>query len=188
MNARKTIAAISSALLLAFTLCAACGCQPSNEEVIRETVAKEFDAYKGADDAVVSELGSVADQEGLSELGISGDEFAKAVLKGFDYSIDGISVDGNSATVSMTVTSKSKSDFESKLNDAVTSFVNEPGTESLTAEEKNAKMGQIAMQAFEDTGTVSENVSLDFQLQGSTWVSTGASETLGRLDSLVFAS
>lgn len=186
MTATKKIMTALACALLAFTLCAACGCQPSSEDVIRQTVTEKFDAYKNLDDAVLSEIAADAEEEGLSDLGISGEEYASAVLNGFDYNIDSVEVNEKAATVTMTIVSKSKSDFYNKLNEAMTAFVNDSATEEMSADEKDTQVGTIAMQAFEDTETVSENVQLDFQLQGNTWVSTNSTEVLGNLDSFAF--
>ena len=108
------------------------------------------------------------------------------MLDGFDYSIDDITVNEQAATVSMTVVSKSKTDFYNKLNDAVSAFVANPGTEALSEGEKDTQMGSITMQAFEQTETVGESIQLQFQLQGTTWVSVNSGEVLGNLDSFAF--
>ena len=186
MNVRKALATITAAGLLAFTLCVAAGCQPPSEDVIRTTVEQKFNAYKSLDDAVLSEIAAKAEQDGLNDLGISGQDYASAVLDGFDYSIDDITVNEQAATVSMTVVSKSKTDFYNKLNDAVSAFVANPGTEALSEGEKDTQMGSITMQAFEQTETVGESIQLQFQLQGTTWVSVNSSEVLGNLDSFAF--
>ena len=186
MSARKAITATLTAAMLAFTLCFATGCQPSSEDVIRDTVTEKFDAYKNLEDAVLSQIADKAEQDGMSELGISGQEYASAVLDGFDYSINSITVNEQAATVSMTIVSKSKTDFYDKLNAAVTTFVSSPESESMSADKKDAQIGKIAMQAFEDTETVSEDIELLFQLQGNTWVSVNSNEVLGNLDSFAF--
>lgn len=186
-TARRAITAVMAALALAFTLCVASGCQPSSEDVIRTTVQEKFDAYKNLEDAVLSEIASKAEQEGLDELGISGQDYASAVLNGFDYHIDDVTVDEQAATVSMSIASKSKSDFYNRLNEAVTAFVQDPATESLSDEDKDARIGEIAMQTFEQTDVVNENVQLQFQLEGNTWTSTNSSEVLGNLDSFAFS-
>lgn len=186
MNAKKTLATILSSMLLAFTLCAACGCQPGSEDVIRQTVTENFNAYKNLEDSVLSEIAAKAEEDGMSDLGITGEEYATAVLDGFDYHINDITVNEQAATVSMTIVSKSKTDFYNKLNDAVSAFVADPATEGLSPEERDTQVGQIAMQAFKDTATISEDVELLFQLQGNTWVSVNSTEVLGNLDSFAF--
>ncbi len=185
---KKIALATTASIVLAFTLCVTCACSPSNEEVIRETVTKEFDAYKNLDDAAVSKIAQNAEKEGLDQLGITGQDFAGAVLDGFDYSIDSIEVNDKAATVKLTVMSKSTADFETKLDADVNTFVEDPATEYMSVDEKNAHIGEIAMQAFKDTEIVNEEVTLEFELQGSTWVCTNATDVLGQLDSLVFAS
>lgn len=184
---KKTVLATAAFVVIVFTLCAACACSPSNEEVIRETVTQEFDAYKNHDDSAISKIAQKAENEGMGQLGITGQDFAEAVIDGFDYSIDSIEVNDKKATVKLTVTSKSTSDFETKFDASVNAFVEDPSTEYMPIDEKNAQIGEIAMQTFKDTEIVNEEVTLEFELQESTWVSTNATEALGQLDSLVFA-
>lgn len=187
MSIKKAIALTATAILLAFATVVASGCAKTSEDVLREVVESEFNTYKNLEESALDEIATTAEQEGLSDLGITGEEFAAAVLSGFDYSIDGVQISGNDATVSTTIISKSSTDFESKLSEGVQEFVSSSEATSLTTEEKNLKIGSITMQAFEDTEIISEQVDIQFQLQDKTWVSTNASEVLANLDSLVFA-
>lgn len=187
MRTLKRLIACMTAVLLATGVFALAGCAKTSEDVLRETVENEFNAYKNLEDSALERIAQTAEQEGLSDLGISGVDFASAVLNGFDYHIDNIQINDDAATVSMTIVSKSTSDFESKLSESVQAFVESDESQSMTAEEKNNKIGDITMQAFEDTEIINENVELQFQLQDKTWVSTNASEALASLDSLVFA-
>ncbi len=186
MNVRKALATITAAGLLAFTLCVGARGPPSRADGKPTTVVPKFKANPSHDDARLSENAAQAAQDGLNDLGISGQDYASAVLDGFDYSIDDITVNEQAATVSMTVVSKSKTDFYNKLNDAVSAFVANPGTEALSEGEKDTQMGSITMQAFEQTETVGESIQLQFQLQGTTWVSVNSGEVLGNLDSFAF--
>lgn len=187
MGIKRKATSMAMAALLALGCVALAGCAKTSEDVIREVIQSEFDAYKNLEESALDEIGATAEQEGLSSLGISGDEFAEAVLGGFDYSIDNVKVGTLSATASVTITSKSATDFEARLSDGVQDFVESDDAKSMTTEEKNLKIGDITMQAFEDTELVSEQVDLQFQLQDKTWVSSDAFDVLAELDSLVFA-
>lgn len=187
MNIKKMVVLIGAALVLALGTIAIAGCAKTSEDVLRETVSNEFDAYKNLENATLEKIADTAEKEGLSDLGISGVDFASAVLNGFDYSIDNIEINGEAATVSVTIASKSSSDFEKKLSERVQSFVESDGAQSMSADEKNTEIGSITMQVFEETEIINESANLEFQLQDKTWVSTNASEVLANLDSLVFA-
>ena len=58
----------------------------------------------------------------------------------------------------------------------------------MTSAEKAAKIGELAMQTFKQTPTIEENVNIDFELQGNTWVATDATDNLSNLDSMIFSS
>lgn len=175
------------ASLLAFSAPLQVGCAKSSEDVLRETVAEEFDTYKNLENEALDKIAKTAEEEGLSDLGISGADFANAVLEGFDYRIDSIEINDEVANVSVTLTSKSSDDFEDRLSSGVQYFVDSGESVSMSAEEKNMKIGEITMQSFADTQMIEEQVQIEFQLQDKTWVSTNAAEQLASLDSLVFA-
>lgn len=183
----EVIAMAVAATLLTFVAISATGCTKTSEDVLIEAIENDFNAYKNFEDSALNEIAATAEEEGLSDLGISGIDFAKAVLDGFDYTIDYISVESDTAIVDVIVSSKSSTDFESKLSSRVQAFTESDESGTMTNEERNLKIGEITMQAFEDTKIVSEKVSLQFELQDKTWVSTNTSEALANLDSLVFA-
>lgn len=164
------------------------GCATDSESVIRDSIEQEFNSYKNADDLAMSRVATTAEKEGLTSLGISSEDFAAAVLDGFDYEIKNININGSNATADVIIVSKSMSDFESKLSEAVQSFVASDSAQTMTSDEKSQEIGNIAMNAFEQTKVIEEEVQLDFTLDGNTWTSNNVSETLANTDSLVFAS
>ena len=86
---------------------AGCSGGASDEEAIRASLASELDSIKNIDDAFVNEFSESIDMSQLSVYGIDGVEFMKSYLSGFDYAIDSINVDGDSATAQITLTCKS---------------------------------------------------------------------------------
>lgn len=185
----KAMAAVAALVIALCGLTLLSGCSPANsEEVIRGSIADQFDKYKNHTDEVMSELSTTAENEGLTDLGISGEEFAAAVLDGFDYTIDSIQIDGDKATATLTITSKSMKDFETRLTESMNEFVDSDNATEMTEEDANAKIGELAMQAFDNTQIISEQAVLEYELQGNTWTATNASEVLGGLDSMVFAN
>lgn len=82
-----------AALCLAAALgMAACGSPlapsgPDPEEIISQDIAAQFDPIKNLDQAAVNELAQdAASGADLSDFGIDGAEYIKAMLGGFDYS------------------------------------------------------------------------------------------------------
>ncbi len=186
---KAIIAAIAGASLLSLSLLALAGCAAtSSEDAIRQAVSQELDIYKNMDEKAVSMVAESAENEGLTELGIDGREFAKAVLDGFDYRINDIVVNDKTATANVTIISKSMSDFETKFNDAVSELMSSAATSDLSTENVEQTVGSLAMETFGNTDIIEEDVELQFELEGNTWVSTNVAEALGSLDSMVFAN
>lgn len=186
---KAIIAAIAGTSLLSLSLLALAGCAAtSSEDAIRQAVSQELDIYKNMDEKAVSMVAESAENEGLTELGIDGREFAKAVLDGFDYRINDIVVNDKTATANVTIISKSMSDFETKFNDAVSELMSSAATSDLSTENVEQTVGSLAMETFGNTDIIEEDVELQFELEGNTWVSTNVAEALGNLDSMVFAN
>lgn len=99
-----------AALVLALTCClgaAACTPEKSPEDIIREDITAELDELKNLEGETLDELVEEMAKTGLEDYGIEADEFIGSLFDGFDYSIDDIAVEGDSATATVTVTSKS---------------------------------------------------------------------------------
>lgn len=187
MKLKKALIAVLACAMAVFTLAAATACAPNPEEMIREAITKEFDTYKNMDDSVLQEIASSAESQGLGDLGIDNMEFANIVLDGFDYNIDDITVDGDHATVDMTIVSKSSSDFEQKLSAAMETLQTSPEIATLSDEEKMERIGQTVMESFQDIKIVDETVTIEYTYMNGTWTPTNSASALGSLDSVVFA-
>lgn len=185
MNMRRTLAFA----LIACAICAlfaSTGCQKTSEDVIVESIINRFEPYRTMNGEVIERLSKTAEDEGLSEFGISDQDFAYAVLSGFDYKIDDIDVSENSATAKVTISSKSMSDFSQQLEQAETEL-GILGHQALTKEQKTEKIRERMMQAINDTAISSEPITLMFSLNGTEWTSGNATEELGKLDSVIFS-
>ena len=113
LKSRSTIQGfiVTLAALLALSIgmvgLAGCSSGTSDEDAIRASLSSELDSIKNIDDAFVNEFSESIDMSQLSVYGIDGVEFMKSYLSGFDYTIDSINVDGDSATAQITLTCKS---------------------------------------------------------------------------------
>lgn len=183
---KKVLAFIAVGILAAAVLCMT-GCGQNSEQLIRDSLSQQLESYKNADDAAMSQLATVAENEGLDEMGIDSQEFAAAVLDGFDYSIDNVTVDGNSATASVTIISKSYSDFETRMMDIVTGITSDPSFADMTEEEATQKLGEQVMQAFADTEIITEQADIEYKLENNVWEPVKGDASLADLDSMVFA-
>lgn len=186
---KRIVAAVAGVSLLALSVFALAGCATtSSEDAIRQAVSQELDIYKNMDDKAMSMVVESAENEGLTELGINGEEFAAAVLDGFDYRVNDITVNDKTATANVTIISKSMTDFETKFSDAVSNLMTSGEAASLDSDGVQQAVGDLAMETFANTEIIEESTNLEFELQGNTWVSTNVADALGGLDSMVFAN
>lgn len=184
---KRALAAIVVGTLCAAAFVALPSCGPNNEELIREAVTQKYDAYKNADDAVLSQLVSSLENDGLTELGIDETEFATVVVDGFDYAIDNISVEGDSAVITVTFAGKSYEDLLSSISATTEALANDPAFAELSQEDRRAAAGKMVMDAFDALEVRNETVDLDYQLTDNTWQEADEQAGLAQIDNILFA-
>ncbi|MBP3894567.1 MAG: hypothetical protein J6D34_11080 [Atopobiaceae bacterium] len=83
------------------------GCGKNDETVIRETISQALDPFKSPTreslEPIITKSGT--DLSEIEEYGIDPYEFMTHCLSHFDYTIDSVTVDGESATASLTLKS-----------------------------------------------------------------------------------
>ncbi|WP_295995811.1 hypothetical protein [uncultured Adlercreutzia sp.] len=122
------------------------GCtQPQDDsEAIRQSLSSELDSIKNLDDTFVTEFSESINMSQLSMYGIDGVEFMKAYLNGFDYTIDDITVNGDTAEAQITLTCKSYTGYQKALEEAVTKITENPDElAGMSNEDINKKIGEI---------------------------------------------
>lgn len=160
------VVALAGMLLIGMTGCS----QQSNEEVIRNAITEEFDQMKNLDQAMLDEIigqnaGSMAELEQLVDV----KEYFRAWFTDFDYTIDEVVVEGNQATVKMTVTCKSlvqgMQNWEQDYQDPskITEIM------SLSEEERTKKLGSMMVDAIKDAPMETNSGELPYTLNGNTW-------------------
>ena len=73
---------------------------------------------KNLDDAFLSEVTASAETGGLDQFGIDAKELMKAYFGGFDYRIDDVTVEGDTAKATITLTCKSYQDYVDAITEA----------------------------------------------------------------------
>lgn len=102
---KKAVLGLLAAVLACTLGVTLVGCGASDEDKIKDAISSELDLIKNHDEATIEELeGSYASQ--FDQLGIDSGEFVNSWLDGFNYTIDSVTVDGDSATANVTVTVK----------------------------------------------------------------------------------
>lgn len=115
---------------LACTLCATLalagglvltGCAGADpEEAVRADLTTNLDQIKNLDEAAISELAEQMGDAGLEDYGIETTDLIASMAAGFDYTINSVTVDGDTATASVTVTCKSATELMDLDYDAMT--------------------------------------------------------------------
>lgn len=160
-------AALAATMLAGLT---ACGGE-SAEDVIRKGVTEELESIKNLDQAALDEImaGAGAADAGLDEYGIDMEEFCRTWLTGFDYSVDNVTVDGEKATVTVTITCKSLMEGVNIFMDKVTALTEDPEAMSQSMDELNQQMGTMLMEAIGEAPAETNTVDLPYVLNGNTW-------------------
>ena len=176
MKIKKIVLVGAMAALLALGATALAGCGgKSDADVIRESLTQELDQVKNLDDAFLSEVTASAETGGLDQFGIDAKELMKAYFGGFDYRIDDVTVEGDTAKATITLTCKSYQDYVDAITEAALN------SEDETAFGENIMEAVNAIQARE-----ADPLELTYQKEGNTWNIT--SEGQQALYSVLFAN
>ncbi len=177
---KKLLVAVLAALALTAGLSlAACSSSESPEDAIRADLAAQFDPIKNLDQEVMDELNSSVSGIGLDEYGVSSDEYITSLLEGFDYTIDSVTVadDGTTATASVTITCKTFTDATARAEELSTEFGQSDEISGMSQDELNAKIGEIMMQAIDETEPKSTTCEFGYTKTDDTWTLDGDAES-----------
>lgn len=187
MKLRKAILLLCSFVLAAGAVVCLSSCGPNNEQIIRQTLTQEFDAYKNVDDSVLTEISTKAANQGLDRMGIDTEEFASAVLDGFDYHIDDITVEGKTAQATITFAGKSSKAFTESINNLMAELTTDESFSGMTTDQRREYLIDRLMEAFKDVPVSDETVTINYELDGNVWRSTNSAEVFSSIDNLVLA-
>ena len=182
MKVTKRIAALAAAALMVASLGVFTGCSAdaANEEVIRTSIASELDPYKNHDSSVISQI-QQQNAVAIATVGMDCQEYAKALLDGFDYSIEDVTVNGKEATATIVMTQKDIDETEAET--IMEELANDPEFMAMSQDERKTAVSDRIFEYIESVEAApQEPVTLEFVLNGNTWEPTEASAT--RLQSL----
>ena len=165
MKKRFRVLAAMSTILLAFGLVfGLSGCSgESEEQVVQGVVDAELDKVKSLDEDELKEyLGSAADE--LESYGVKPADFYSAFFGRFDYKDNGVTIDGDTATVKLTVTNvdvdKAASAFKEQATEWMTS---DDAADLYTSDGEDAiykKVFEMMMDCFNNADTKTADVEL----------------------------
>lgn len=182
MKLTKSLAAICASAMLVVSVGALTGCNANeaNEEVIRESMTKELDPYKNHDSSVISQIQS-QNAVALATVGVDGKEYAEALLDGFDYSIEDVTVDGKNATATIVMTQKDIDEDQAEV--IMEGLSEDPAFLAMSTDERKAALGDKIFEYIASVQAAPQDpVTIDFVMNGNMWEPTEESKT--RLQSL----
>ena len=167
----RRIAAAILCIALALTMGLA-GCSgASPEDAIEASLTEELDQVKALDKNFISTIASYMDVDRFRDYGVDGTAFVTAYFDGFDYSIDAITVDDDTARAIVTLTCTSYSDFHSRLNSASSAMAQNAAEYVDMSREDLAKVyGTLLMDTLEDVNLAqTKPMTLTYKLKDNTW-------------------
>lgn len=156
---KKSVVALL-ALLVAGCCMLLAGCAEENsEEAVRKVVTEELDQVKNIDEAAIEELaGDSSEFQELETYGITATDAYNAVFSDFDYQIESVEVDGDTATVGVKFTTKDFTKFQSALTEAAQKASTDGSLTGLSTQQLNEKIGQLVMDVIKDLPTTETDV------------------------------
>lgn len=175
MKLMKSISIVAAMALVAASMLTLTGCaDKANEEVIRESIIEQFDPIKNHDDSITGQI-QRQNAVTLATIGLDGKEYANALLDGFDYSIEDVTVKGKEASATLVLTQKDISEDQAEA--VMGELAADPAFASMSMDEKKSA---VADKIYEYIASVpaepQDPVTIDFVLNGDTWELTETSK------------
>jgi len=114
----KRLLACAFAVALVLCVCA-CSSGPKAEEVVRSTVDNTFAIFKNPSQEDITQYVDEDTASQLTQYGIDLEEFLSYAFKHLDYTINDVTVDGDKATVALTVKNVN---LDTAMDDALEAF------------------------------------------------------------------
>lgn len=170
LQAKSLLISVSLLALLSCAIIALNGCGPSDEERITVALTTELETIKSHDDQFVRSLISEDTQQALQNVNINAETFCASLLDGFDYQINSIDVDKDTAQASVTITCKNLSDATSTLKgDAEASSENGTGT-NLTDDELSQTIAENSLNYLQNAQPKQHDpITITLSLQDKKW-------------------
>ena len=174
MKTMKKLAVLAITVMAAVSMLALAGCGNNPEQVIKDGITQELETVKNLDEATLDEIaGDTLDD--YAEYGIDVKEFLRSYFDGFDYTIDQITVNGDTAEATVTFQIKSYTqfmeDFEANMNAYVEELQSDPSAlMGMSQEDLYAQIGPVMMDTINNIPVVeTEPIVIECTKTGNTW-------------------
>lgn len=175
---KKMLMALVMSAVVALSAGMMVGCGGGDEELIRDALTQELESIKNQDAEFISEMSSSINAADFAEMGIAPEDFVSSYLTGFDYSIGDVVVDGDTATVQVTLSCKSYASLMQAVNGlASDSEVMDTISNMSSEAEALVYLGGKVMELLDGTEVVEcPPVTVEYNLIDGEWTPTTASE------------
>lgn len=163
----STVLCCISAIVMCLPGCAGV----SAEEAIEASLSDKLDQVKSLDKGFISTIASYMDVDRFNDYGVDGTAFVTAYFDGFDYAIDSITVDDDSARAIVTLTCTSYSDFRSRLSEASNAMAqNADEYVDMSRDDLAKTYGTLLMNTLDQVKLAqTKPMTITFDREGDTW-------------------
>lgn len=166
-----TAAAVAFALALGAVFLSACG--QNSEQLIRDSLTEELESIKSMDESFMAEMEADSTFQQLEEFGIDANTFFTSYLSGFDYRIDDVTVDGDTATATVVLTVKSINDFMTEFESQSMALLDDPSIYTLSMDEMYDRIGTMMMDVLDGLpANETDPITITYELVDNTWTPT----------------
>ena len=175
----------ASALVMSFTLIGCGG--PSDEELITTAIDDEMGIVVNPSEETVAMLAEEATSGAGSTfdtMGIDSTELVTSWIDGFSYTVGTISVDGDTATAEVAVTSKQLGPIMMEWQTNFQADVQSQGFTSM--DEVYSYAGQTIMERINNASPVETTVTFELTKEGDEWIlDQGAANQTALMDAMI---
>ena len=167
-QAKKWIGAILIAALAATLMVPLGACTAIQERIIQEGIKRELEDIKQLKNESVNEMiRNAGSAEGFDLIGIGAEAFLLTWFSDFDYHIEKVSVEGDTATASISLTCKTGESFFNALGESISRFV----SDKTPTDERSTKevFGTLFLEAIKDAPTETVSINLPLEKKNGVW-------------------
>ena len=178
MKFKRVAAAVAMSATMALSMGALSGCADNSEEVIRESLTEEIDQLKNPDEATLEEISSSIPASSLAQLGLTPDELVKALLDGFDGTVDSVTVNGDTADAVLTLSSKDFAEVQDSMMGLQDEMMeNQEELAGMSVDEIKEWAGNMIMTTIEEAPVQTHDpITVTYERNGNTWEPAAGAE------------
>jgi len=143
-----------------------------DEKILREGLTEEYKKFSDPR-YYLWQLDIRATIDALRDMGINPQDLIAVWTEGFQYQVGAITVNGNNATVEVTMTCKQ---YHPAVDLAVRRFISAPEVRTMTEEEMNARLGSLIFQELASARPVTTTITISCTKSGSVWTISESAE------------